>query len=86
MGSKRLAGIGRNGNQQSFFAINQVAGVERGQLKTMAVCDRVRGAGFNAVSAENAAVVVDVIDLGVTFGAADAVLFRVFSRFNINAV
>jgi hypothetical protein len=83
---ERLAGIGGHGYQQSFFAINQVAGIERRQFKAMAVGDGVSGAGFNAIAAEDAAVVVDVIDLGVAFGATDAVLFGVFGRLNVNAV
>jgi hypothetical protein len=84
--SQRLAGVGGHGYQQSFFAINQVAGIERCQFETMAVGDGVCGASLDAISAEDAAVVVDVIDLGVAFGATDAVLFRVFGRLNVNAV
>src|SRR5579859_4606427 len=81
-----LAGVGGHGHQQSFFAIDQIAGVERGQLEAVAVCNGVSGAGLNAIAAENAAVVVDVIDLGVALGAADALFFGIVGRFNVNAV
>src|SRR5262250_2805236 len=83
---KRLAGVCRDGHQQGLFAINQVAGVEGGQLETMAVGDGVSGAGLDAVAAEDAAVVVDVVDLGVALGAADAVLFRVLGGLNVDTV
>src|SRR5579859_3698255 len=81
-----LAGVGGHGHQQSFLAIDQVAGVEGGQLETVAVGDGVRGAGLNAIAAEDAAVVIDVIDLGVALGAADAFLFGIIGSFNVNAV
>ena len=52
----------------------------------MSVSDGVRRAGLDTVSAEDAAVVVDVVDLGVTFGAGDAVLGCVLSGFDVDAV
>src|SRR3954464_12978619 len=52
----------------------------------MTMRDGIRGAGFDAVSAEDAAVVIDVIDLGVPLGPGDAVLFRVLRRFDVDAV
>src|SRR5215831_4729944 len=84
--SQRLARVRGHGNQQRFFAIDQVAGVERGQLESVAVGNGICRAGLNTIPAEDAAVVVDVIDLGVAFGAADAVFFSVLSRFNVNTV
>lgn len=86
LGRKRLTGIRRYGNEQRFFAIDKVAGVEGRQLEAVAVGNGVSRAGFNAVAAEDAAVVVNVIDLGVTLSAADAVLFSVLGSFNVNAV
>src|SRR5215471_1592680 len=73
-------------NQKFLFPVHQVAGIEGRQLKAVAVRDGIGGTGFHAVAAEDAAVVVDVIDLGVTLGAADAVLFRVLRCFDVNAV
>src|SRR6185437_9816544 len=87
IGGGRFAGAHRRpGRQELLFAVNQVAGVVGGQLKAVPVGDGVRGAGLYAVSAEDAAVVINVIDLGVTLGAADAVLFSVLGGLNVNAV
>src|SRR5206468_4334677 len=72
--------------EQLLFAVDQVAGVERGQLETMAVRDGVGGAGLDAIAAEDATVVIDVVDLGVTLGAADAMRFRVLRRLDVNAI
>src|ERR1700759_895146 len=44
------------------------------------------GGGFHAISAENAAVVVDVVDLGVAIGAGNALLGGVFVCLNIDAI
>src|ERR1700687_1078392 len=62
------------GGQHLLLAVHQIAGVEGRQLKSMAVSNRVGGGTFHAIAAENAAVVIDVVDLGITFGATDAVL------------
>src|SRR5262245_539289 len=52
----------------------------------MPVGDGICGAGFNAVAAKDATVVIDVVDLGVTLGAADTVLCSVLCGFDIDAV
>ena len=52
----------------------------------MSVRDGVGGTGLHAVAAENTAVVVDVVDLGVALGTRDPVLFGVFGGFDIDAV
>ena len=44
-------------------------GVEAGEFEAMAVCDGIGWTGLDTVTAEDAAVVVDVIDLGVTLCA-----------------
>src|SRR5689334_10037441 len=72
--------------QELLLTINKIAGVVGGQLKAVAVRDGVSGAGLNAVAAEDAAVVINVVDLGVALSAADAVLRRVLSGLNVNAV
>src|SRR5580704_10795288 len=61
--------------EQLLFAVDQVAGVVGGQLKTVAVRNGVGGTGFHAIAAEDAAVVIDVVDLGVTLSAAYAMAF-----------
>src|SRR5215469_6030765 len=72
--------------QQLLLAINQVAGIIGSQLKAVPVGDGVSGTRLDAVAAEDAAVVINVVDLRVALSAADAVLFSVLSRFNVNAV
>ena len=52
----------------------------------MAVRDRIRRASLDAVAAENAAVVIDVVDLGVALGGRDARFFGVLGGLNVNAV
>ena len=76
----------RSRGKQLLFSINQIRCVERGQLEAVAVRDGVRGAGLNAISAKNAAVVVNVIDLSVALGAAYAIFGSVLSGLNVNAV
>ena len=74
------------GGQHHLLAVHQIGGVEGCELKSVAVRDRVSRTRLDTVSAENAAVVVDVVDLGIALGAADAVLRSIFGRFDINAV
>ena len=52
----------------------------------MAVRNGVGGACFHAVSTEDAAVVVDVINLGVALSAAYALLGSIFGSLNVDAV
>ena len=52
----------------------------------MSVRDRVRRTGLDTISAEDAAVVVDVVDLRVTLGAGDARLACIVRRLDVNAV
>ena len=76
----------RDRSQQLLFAINKVGGVEGGELETVAMGDGVSRTGFDAVSAKDTAVVVDVVHGSVTFGAANAVLSRVLGSFDVNTV
>src|SRR5581483_4086475 len=61
------------GGQHLLLAVNQIGGVKGRQFESMTVRDGVGGTGLHAISAENAAVVIDVVNLGVALGAADAV-------------
>src|ERR1700686_1449806 len=74
------------GGQHMLLAVHQIAGVEGRQFKSMAVSDRIGGARFHAIAAENAAVGVDVVDLGVAFRAADAVLGGVFCGLDVGTI
>ena len=68
------------GGQHLLLAVNQIAGVEGGQFKSVTVRDRIGRASLYAISAKNAAVVVDVVNLRVALGATDAVSRRYFRR------
>src|SRR5438067_10500353 len=61
----------RDGRQHIFLCINQRRSVVAGYFEAVPVGDGVRGAGFHTITAENAAVVIDVIDFGVPLAAAD---------------
>jgi len=76
----------RERDQHVFFAHDEIGGVQSGQLEAVAMGDGVGGAGFNAVAAEDAAVVVDVIDLGVALRRGDALLGGVFGGLDVNAI
>jgi len=69
-----------------LLAINKVGSVEGSQLKTVAVGNRVCRACLDAISAEDAAVVVDVVHMGIAFGAANAIFSRVLSSFDVDTV
>src|SRR5947199_3831 len=48
--------------------------------------DGVGGTCFHAVTAEDAPVVVDVVNSCIPLSAAESLLFSVFGRFDINAI
>src|SRR3984885_9455620 len=79
-------GLADHRHQHVFFAVDQGRRIERGQFKAMSVGDGVGGAGFDTVAAKDAAVVVDVVDLGIAFGTGDSLLSGVLGRLNVNAV
>jgi hypothetical protein len=72
--------------QQLLFAVNQVRGVERRQLKSVPVRNRIRRTCLDTVSAKDTAVVINVVNLGVALGAADPILRRVLGGFDIDAI
>ena len=80
------SGMARRRHQQVFLAHDQGGRVQAGQLEAVAVGDGVRGAGLDAVAAEDAAVVVDVVDLGVALGGGDALLLGVLGGLDVDAV
>src|SRR5689334_13460655 len=77
---------GLHRSKKLLFAVHQVAGVVSGQFEPVAMGDGVSGTGLNAVAAEDAAVVIDVVNLGVTLSAADPILRGVLGSLNVNAV
>ena len=52
----------------------------------MTVCDRIGRAGVNAVAAEDAAGIVNIVDAGVTLSRWNAIGFVVFSGFDVNTI
>jgi hypothetical protein len=75
-----------SGGQHLFFAVDQVAGVKACKFEAMAVGDGIGGTSLDAVSAENTAVVVDVVNLGVALSSAHSMLGRILRRLDVNAV
>jgi len=76
----------RRGYQEVFLTHDEVGGVEAGELESVAMGDGVGRARLDTVATEDAAVVVDVVDLGVTLGTGDALGFGVVCRFDVDAV
>src|SRR5579863_2109297 len=74
------------GGQHLLFAIDQIAGIERGNFKTMPMRNCVRRARLHAVPAKYTSIVVDVVDVGIALGAAHAVFGGVFSGLDVNAI
>jgi hypothetical protein len=77
---------GRPGFEELLLAVDHGADVVGSELEAVSVSDGVCGAGFDAIAAENAAGVVDVVDLGVTVGVGDAVVGGVLGGFDVNAL
>ena len=69
-----------------LLAHHEIGSVEACQFESVSVRDGVGRTGLDTVSAKNAAVVVDVINLGVALAAADAKLIGIFGRFDIDAL
>ena len=85
-GLERELGARGYGHQHLLLAVNQRGSVVAGVLESVAVGDGIGGTSLDAVSAKDAAVVVDVIDLGVALPAADTQLPGVFGGLDIDAV
>src|SRR6184192_3409282 len=72
--------------QQLLFAIDQIRCVERGQLESMAMRDRICRTGFHAIAAKDAAIVVNVVNLGVAFSPADSLFLCILRRLNVDTI
>jgi len=81
-----LGGGGRKRLQQLFLAVDKGVGVVGGDFKIVAVGNGITGASFHTVAAENAPVVVNVVNLGVALRCADAVVAGILGSLNVNAV
>ena len=74
------------GGQHLLLAHHEIGRVKGRQFKPVTVRDGIRRTRLHTVSAENAAVVVDVVDLGIALGAANAILGGVLGGLDVNAV
>src|SRR5580693_5657780 len=74
------------GRQHLLFAVNQIAGVKRSQLKPMPMRNRVRRASLYAISAKDTSIVIDVVDFGVALGTTYAAFGGVVGGFDVDAV
>lgn len=52
----------------------------------MPVRDRIRWARFDAVTAKNAAGIIDIVNAGIAFAGRDPAGVSIFSRFNVDAI
>src|SRR3954466_9944310 len=71
---------------QHVLRVDQVVAVVLGDLELVAERDRVEGARELAVTAEDAARHVDLVDAGVALAGGDAVVGRVLGRDDADAV
>jgi len=74
------------GGQHLLLAVNQIAGVKRCQLEPVPVRNRVCRTSLHAISAKDTSIVIDVVDLGVALGAADAVFGGVICSLDVDAI
>ena len=72
--------------EELFLPIEERIDVVGGQLDTVAVGDGVRGTGFHAVAAKNAARIIYVVNLGITFAGGNSIGVGILSCFYINAI
>jgi hypothetical protein len=79
-------GTRRPGFEELFFAVNEGVDVVGGKLDVVTVGNGIGRASVNAVAAEDAAGIVNIIDAGVALPRGDAIGFVVFSGFDINTI
>src|SRR4029077_12720651 len=80
------SGCGRSFFEKLLFAIDQRIDVVGGELKPMAVRDRIRGARLHAITAENTARIIDVVHAGITLPRRNALRVRIFRGLDINTI
>ncbi len=69
-----------------FFAIDQGVDVVGSEFDAVAVSDGVGGAGFYAVTAENASGIVDVVGLRIALARRNAVGGGIFRGLDVDAI
>jgi len=66
--------------------MDQGVDVVGGEFDAVAVRDRVGGARFYAVTAKNAARVINIVDLRIAFARRNTIGSRIFGGFDVDAV
>ena len=74
------------GFEKLFLAVDEGVYVVWSQFDVVAVSDGVGGASVNAVAAEDASRVVDVVDARVAFTGGDAVDLSIFGGLDVNTI
>src|SRR5260370_27572442 len=74
------------GGQHLLLTVNQIARAKRRQLKAVPMCNRIGRASLHTIPAKDTSVVVDVVDLRVSFGATDATFGGVFGGFDVDTI
>ena len=72
--------------EKLFFAIDQGINVVCSELKAVSVRNRIRGAGFDAIPAENAARIINVVNAGVAFPRGNSAGIGIFGGFDVDAI
>ncbi len=70
----------RSRSQHLLFTINQIARIERSQLKSMSMRNRIGRTGLHAITTKYTSIIVNVVDMGVTFGAGKFFSLQCFPR------
>src|SRR5579864_4248478 len=82
----RWPGARWHGREHVLLALDQRGGVVAGLFETVAMSNGVGGTSLDAITAEDTAGVIDVVDLGVALAARDAGGFGVLGRLDIDAI
>src|SRR5450631_2234291 len=86
VGHDRRLGACRHRGKHVLFAFDQRGSIIAGRFESMAVGNRVGGARLYAIPAENTAIVIDVVDLGVALAAGNPRGGSVLGGFDIDTV
>ncbi len=72
--------------QEALFAVDEIDDVIGGDFELMAVRDGIGRTGLDTVTAENTTVVVDVIDLSVTFTRANPLVGGIITGLDVDTM
>jgi len=69
-----------------FLAVNQFGDIVAREFEPMAVRDGVCGTGFHAIAAEDASVVIDIVNGCIPLSRADPAFGGIFRSFDVNTL